>query len=63
MKYHKLSKTTPWRKGQKTFLYHGIKRIYGLFRGRYFSRNLVGTRVFYPRNNFILCHGIKIKAS
>jgi hypothetical protein len=47
MKYHKLSKTTPWRKGQKTFLYHGIKRIYGLFRGRYFSRNLVGTIILF----------------
>jgi len=29
--YRKLSKTTPWRKDQKTFLYHGTKIIYGHF--------------------------------
>jgi hypothetical protein len=46
--YHKLSKTTPWRKDQNTFLYHGIKRIYGPFKGG-------GIRDIYPRNNYILC--------
>ena len=29
--YCKLSKTTPWRKDQKTFLHHGTKIIYGHF--------------------------------
>jgi hypothetical protein len=30
-KYHKVSRTTPWRKIQKTFLYHGINYFYGHF--------------------------------
>jgi hypothetical protein len=55
--YHKLSKTTPWRNDQKTFLYHGIKRNYGPFRG-----GGEGKGYFIPDINFILCHGIKIKS-
>jgi hypothetical protein len=31
--YRKVLKTTPWHKIQKTFLYHGIKRVYGHFGG------------------------------
>jgi hypothetical protein len=31
IKYHKLSKTTPWHKIQKIFLYHGINYFNGHF--------------------------------